>query len=303
MSASSAACAVRCRGCRSRRSRAGDDEEREDERVRFGEVECALDVILGRRRIAEHVACEGVEHQRLDDREVANDAAPFPRARARALRSPPRASRSARWIAASAGTRLGVLALGAPTRSPARPEPPATSPMPQRASAPGAHEPDRQWVGRHHQRIWSRCTVDERRDGLREPSLAETLDPAQVAHEHLLGGLGVRVGAPAPRDPATAAPSSNRPCHDIDLAHRREHHAGRSARTSTRTSPRSPASRCASSPLGRQGMPSGRRGEMAEAAHLRRRAARSAARAPGPLRGVARRRRRRRPRARRCRGS
>ena len=48
------------------------DEEREDERVGLGEVECALDVVLCGPRVAEHGPCEGVEDERIDDRDVAN---------------------------------------------------------------------------------------------------------------------------------------------------------------------------------------------------------------------------------------
>ena len=39
------------------------DEEREDERVRLGEVERALHVVLGRLRVAEHVAREGIDDE------------------------------------------------------------------------------------------------------------------------------------------------------------------------------------------------------------------------------------------------
>ena len=48
----------------------GRDEERQDERVRLGEVECALHVVLRRPRVAEHVVGEGIDDQGVYDREV-----------------------------------------------------------------------------------------------------------------------------------------------------------------------------------------------------------------------------------------
>jgi hypothetical protein len=49
------------------------DEERQDERVRLGEVERPLHVILRCLRIAERLAREGVEEKRVDERDGADD--------------------------------------------------------------------------------------------------------------------------------------------------------------------------------------------------------------------------------------
>ena len=49
------------------------DEERQDERVRLGEVERPLHVILRRLRVTQRVAREGVEEERVDERGVADD--------------------------------------------------------------------------------------------------------------------------------------------------------------------------------------------------------------------------------------
>jgi hypothetical protein len=125
------------------------DEEREDERVRLGEVERPFHVVLGRLRVALCVARAGVEEERVDDREVPDDRShacehwceDLDRGASVPLGQVDRGQRR---------SRFGVLALGVGRR---RQSGPSRRHIPQPDERlhlePACLDPE--WIGRHHQ--------------------------------------------------------------------------------------------------------------------------------------------------------
>ncbi len=186
------------------------DEEREDERVRFGQVERPLDVVLGRRRGRRASSRATASSRSALTTEKSRTIGAVPSSTGARTSMAPRGSPSASRIAAraarvSANSRPGVRGW-----SPARPEPPARRPSAP-ASAPGARGPDRQWIGRDHQGL-EPLRLDELGEGLREPSLSETLDrrarSARAAPWRARRSAGVACSARSSHGCA----SSNRPC-------------------------------------------------------------------------------------------
>ena len=95
MSASRAAWAVRCRGWRSSRSRP-HEHEREELGVGLGDIERALDVALGPARVAEPIASDRADEQRLDEGARVQHGRGAVQHRTEGLHPPRRASPSAR---------------------------------------------------------------------------------------------------------------------------------------------------------------------------------------------------------------
>ena len=134
----------------------------------------------------------------------------------------PRASRSASWIAARAA-RVSAYSRSAVRRrrqcGPSRRQ--ITQPHQRLHLEPAGR--DRQRIGCRHQRLEPLRLARMRRG---PPRAVPARDAGSLARSARAAPWRARrsVEARARRDPATACASSNRPCADIDAAHRRQHH-------------------------------------------------------------------------------
>ena len=233
MFASSAACAVRCRGCRSRRSRAGT--------MRNGRMSASGSARSSARSTSSSAAFASPSASRAS----ASRRSALMTEKSRTIGAVPartgastsigaRASRSAsmdRGQRRLASRRIRALH---PTPSPAPREPPAGRRV-ARASAPGAREPGSPVDRMTPSAIGAAAPRRTRRAPRRA---VPGRDAGSLGRSARATPWRARrsVEAPARRDPATAAPRRTGPARHRPRPSSRAP-SGRSARTATRTSP------------------------------------------------------------------